>query len=64
MDWENQQGGRLDLTAKALDLGHTGTLRLVDHFADTPKEYLWDDKKPYLELNPQTCPAHIFQIID
>ena len=64
MDWENQQGGNLDLTAKTLDLGNTGTLRLIDHFADAAKEYLWDDKKPYLELNPQKCTAHVFQIVD
>jgi hypothetical protein len=64
MDWENQQVGTLDLTPEALGLGHAGTLRLVDQFANTQKEYLWDDKKPYLELNPKNCPAHIFQIID
>jgi starch synthase (maltosyl-transferring) len=64
MDWENQQVGTLDLTPEALGLGHAGTLRLVDQFADAPKEYLWHDKNPYLELNPQKCPAHIFQIID
>ena len=64
MDWENQQGGKLDLTAKTLDLDYTGTLCLVDQFADTHKEYLWDDKEPYLELDPQTCPACILQIVD
>ncbi|MEC7230206.1 MAG: alpha-1,4-glucan--maltose-1-phosphate maltosyltransferase, partial [Verrucomicrobiota bacterium] len=64
MDWENQQGGKLDLTAKALGLGHTGSIRLVDQLADIPKEYQWDDKNPYLRLNPHICPAHIFQIIN
>ena len=53
MDWDNQQGGKLDLTPEALDLGHIGNLRLVDQFADTPKEYLWDEKKPYLRMVKQ-----------
>ncbi|MDQ8207439.1 alpha-1,4-glucan--maltose-1-phosphate maltosyltransferase [Coraliomargarita sp. SDUM461003] len=64
MDWENKQVGTLDLSGEALGLAHAGNLRLVDQFAAKPTEYIWHDTTPYLELNPQTCPAHIFQIID
>ena len=64
MDWENKQVGTLDLSSEELGLAHEGTLRLVDQFAEAPKGYTWHDSTPYLELNPHTCPAHIFQIVD
>jgi len=64
MDWENTQVGTLDLTPEALGFAHAGSLRLVDQFAEAPKEYLWEGTAAYLELNPHTSPAHIFQIID
>ncbi len=63
MDWENKQVGSLDLSPERLGLAHEGSLRLVDQFAEAPKEYFWHDLHPYLELNPHTCPAHIFQIL-
>lgn len=64
MDWENKQVGTLDLSPEILGLAHQGWLRVVDQFAEAPREYLWHGSAPYLELNPHTCPAHIFQIID
>jgi starch synthase (maltosyl-transferring) len=64
MDWEHKQVGTLDLTPEALGLNHLGSLRLLDQFPEQHQEYIWHDKTPYLELNPQTRPAHIFQILD
>ena len=63
MDWENKQVGTLDLSPEHLGLAHEGSLRLVDQFAWSPKEYLWKGTNPYLELDPKKSPAHIFQII-
>lgn len=64
MDWKNKQVGTLDLSPEQLGLAHEGPLRLVDQFADVPKEYIWNHSTPYLELDPNIGPAHIFQIID
>ena len=63
MDWENKQVGTLDLSPEHLGLAHEGSLRLVDQFAWSPKEYHWKGTNPYLELDPKNNPAHIFQII-
>jgi starch synthase (maltosyl-transferring) len=64
MDWEHQQVGTLDLSPEVLGLAHERQLRVVDQFAEVPREYLWHGTAPYLELNPRTCPAHIFQIVN
>lgn len=63
MDWEHKQVGTLDLSPGILGLAREGRLRVVDQFADPTREYLWEGTRPYLELDPRSCPAHIFQII-
>ncbi len=63
MDWERKQVGTLNLSPKSLGLNRDGGLRLLDHFTETPREYYWEGMDPYLELDPQVSPAHIFQIL-
>ena len=60
MDWENQQGGKLDLTPEALGLGHTGSLLVINA---TPRISLGREEA-LLGAQPTNLPAHIFQIID
>lgn len=63
MDWNNKQGGTLQLPVESLGLSGHQQLRLRDHFAPSPTEYNWQGHSAYVELDPKGTQAHIFEII-
>lgn len=63
MDWENRQVGTLELPMSELGLYPGGRIRLLDHFGENPESFTWQGPKSYVELDPATRQAHLFQVI-
>ena len=60
LDPVNMQSGFVDLDLSALDLAPGGAYRVRD--ALTGNSYTWVGNRNYVELRPDTIPAHIFVI--
>ena len=60
LDPHHQQSGWVDLPLKALCLEETQPYQVHDLLSEA--RYLWHGARNFVELDPLSCPAHIFQL--
>ena len=60
LDPHHKQSGWLELPIEEFGLGHEKPYQAHDLLSDA--RYLWHGPRNYVELDPQTCPAHIFRM--
>ena len=60
LDPHHQQSGWVKLPLTALRLDEAQPYQVHDLLSDA--RYLWHGERNFVELDPHTCPAHIFQL--
>lgn len=60
LDPHHVQSGWVELSTEALDLPLDGQYQAHDLLSDS--RYLWHGRRNFVELNPNTVPAHIFRV--
>ena len=60
LDPHHKQSGWLELPIEEFGLGHEKPYQAHDLLSDA--RYLWHGPRNYVELDPHTCPAHIFRM--
>ncbi len=60
LDPHHTQSGWVEFSAEALDLPSDSHYQVHDLLSDS--RYLWHGRRNFVELNPNTVPAHIFRV--
>jgi starch synthase (maltosyl-transferring) len=60
LDPRHRQSGWVELDLAALGVRADETFQLHDQLGDA--RYLWRDRRNYVELDPETMPAHVFRV--
>ncbi|HEX9872355.1 MAG TPA: alpha-1,4-glucan--maltose-1-phosphate maltosyltransferase [Candidatus Tectomicrobia bacterium] len=60
LDPHHTQSGWVELSPEALELPPDGHYQVHDLLSDS--RYLWHGRRNFVELNPNTVPAHIFRV--